>query len=119
MEVNFLKKKLGLGLISTFMVVSLFFVSTMPAFASKGTWSSAFKYDINGITSVGTTNAYTAGGNFQLRVVYATGNHVGNKSYYLGVNKSASATFTGTIARDKQGWVLCSSQYYHSPWFEV
>ncbi|ANU28606.1 hypothetical protein ACQKDB_15690 [Planococcus kocurii] len=113
-----MKKKLGLGIFSTIFAVSLLLVSTMPAFAAQGPWSSAFKYDINGISSVGTSNA-SEGGNYQLRVVYATGTIVGNKSYYLGTNKSASSTFYGTPSRDKKGMVLVSPQYYHSPWFEV
>lgn len=119
-----MKRKLSLGLFSTFFAVSLLLISTIPAFAAQGVWNSTFKYDINGISSVGTANSGTAnnpseGGNYQLRVVYATGTIVGNKSYYLGANKSASSTFYGTPSRDKKGIVLVSPQYFHAPWFEV
>ena len=109
-----MKKKIVAGL---FPVIAILFLLAIPADAAKGTWTSAWDYDLNNMSSVGTTNAYTEKGYFQLRVVKAGNSIIGNYTVQLGVHQSGSKNFTGGGLTDKQGQVLCSPQYYHTPWF--
>lgn len=69
------------------------------------------------MSDVGTTNAYNESGHFQLRVVSAGNNIIGNHTVVLKPHQSASRTITGQALREKQGQVLCSPQYWHTPWF--
>lgn len=108
-----MKKKFSLGVL---IVLTSLSILISPAQAAQGNWSSAWAYDLNGVSSVGTTNAYTSAGWFQLRVVRGGGAHVGNYSVQLSPHQSASQNFWGAIG-DKQGQVLCSPQYFHVPHF--
>lgn len=108
-----MKKKIMIGILAATAVL---FLSVNHSFSAQGIWRSAWSYDLNGFSSVGTTNAYTEPGWFQLRVIRGSGDHVGNYSVQLAPHQKSSATFFGAIG-DKQGIVLCSPQYYHLPWF--
>lgn len=102
-----------------FTMIAVTTLTAIPTLAAQGTWASAFQWDANGVSSVGTTNSYPDQGHFQLRVVRATGDIIGNETHVLKEHQSASATFWGQPFLDRQGQVLCSPQYWHSPWFDA
>lgn len=85
--------------------------------AASGSWYSAWGYDINGISSVGTTNAESRALYFQFRVVRAGSVTEGIQRQPLGQHQSHTYTVYGTVLRDKQGSVSVSPGDYHTPWF--
>lgn len=109
-----MKKRFSVGVLSLVAILSL---AVAPAFAAQGTWVSAWDYDVNGMSDIGTANSYTEKGYFQLRVVAAGNNIVDNYTVLLEPHQSAERTAVGKPLSDKQGQVLCSAQYWHSPWF--
>ncbi|BDD39572.1 hypothetical protein [Streptococcus ruminantium] len=109
-------KKVRLLAILSLSVVFLFCSGSV--FAAQGSWTSSFQFDFNGVSEVGTTNAFSETGHFTLRVVRATGQWIGHSNHTLGPHQSAANSFWGQPGLDRQGQVIINSRYWHTPWFK-
>lgn len=99
-------------------LTSLSLISGTTAYAAQGTWFSSFQFDANGVSEVGTTNAYTEVGHFAFRVVRANGAWIGYSTHTIGPHQSASNNYWGQPALDRQGQVIINGRYWHTPWFD-
>ena len=111
-----MKKKLSLMILGLLVIFSLSLPSVQ---AAQGTWNSSWQWDANGVSSIGTANAQNESGYFSLRVIRAGNQFIGNKNVLLAPNQSASTSFWGQPLLDRQGQVLVSDRYYHTPWFDI
>ncbi|MBF9683432.1 MULTISPECIES: hypothetical protein [Streptococcus] len=98
-------------------LASLSLISGTAAFAAQGSWFSNFQFDVNGVSGVGTSNSFNEVGHFTFRVIRADGSWIGYSNHTIGPDQSASNSYWGQPALDRQGQVIINNRYWHTPWF--
>lgn len=107
------------GMIVTGALAAVFMLTLTGANAAKGNWTSSYKYDLNGLSTVYTT--YNKGGNsaesVHLKVQMATGGTVGEKTVGATQGQKVEHTCWGQPLKDRRGIVEISANAEHSPGF--
>ncbi len=114
-----MKKKFKKRSIVLLLLLAGFVSITPSVFAVQGSWYSAWGYDVNGVSSVGTTNAEPRALWFEFKVIRTNNSLQGHKNQQLGTHQSYTLTTSGSLFADKQGIVHVSPGYYHTPWFNA
>ena len=99
-------------------LASLSLIYGTTAFVAQGSQFSNFQFDANGVSGVGTSNAFTEVGHFTFRVVRANGDWIGYSNHTIGPHQSASNNYWGQPALNRQGQVIINGRYQHTPWFD-
>lgn len=89
--------------------------------AATGQWYSAWGYDANGLSVVGTQNDMSYAVEFRLTVVRGSWDIIGTKTTWINPGKSDSHYTWGQPFLDRLGIVTPLSPYTnasHSPWFD-
>lgn len=102
----------------TLILTSLLLVGTIiPVSAAKGTWSSGFKYDANGISTIGSSNAMSSAKWFQFQVRGAGDTILSHSNKQLSSHQKHSETVYSAPLQYKRGVVSVSPDVSHVPFF--
>lgn len=111
-----MKKRVFLALFSLLTFVTLIYTATSVAAASaKGNWTSAIRWDANGVSETGTVNRRNLN-TFILKVKRANHDTIGTKTVTIKKNSKDVHICWGQPGLDRYGQVLTSCQA-HDPWF--
>lgn len=110
------KRLIGSILVFGLMVASLFGIFINSVEAANGNWTSAWSWDLNGVSGVGTSNISNPN-SFTLIVQRGNNTEIGRATVTLGRSSSANRSFWGAPFTDRRGRVLVSAGTLHLPWF--